>query len=265
MNDFITDAELLNSLIDIMNFKPAILGPSAWIEHTPFAYWFVASLNPKVIVDLGVHYGVSYFSFCQAVKDNNLSTKCYAVDNWKGDLHTSLYSGDVYDKVSQYNNKHFRDFSVLLKMDFDDAVKHFKDSSIDFLHIDGYHTYEAVKHDFETWLPKLTKDAFVLLHDTNVKEKNFGVWRFWEELKKKYPINFEFYHGYGLGILQISENGKTEIINMLNNNAKKLRTYFHCIGKLHRVEYELNGVYYSKSWKITKPLRWLKRKFGNRL
>ncbi|MGB9592400.1 MAG: hypothetical protein ACPL1K_07770, partial [Candidatus Kryptoniota bacterium] len=48
--------------------QPLRIAPSAWTEHIPFAMFLVDILKPKVIVELGTHYGVSYCAFCQAVK-----------------------------------------------------------------------------------------------------------------------------------------------------------------------------------------------------
>ena len=84
-------------------------------------------------------------------------------------------------------------------MDFDNALSMFEDSSIDLLHIDGYHTYEAVKHDFTSWYPKLSENSIVLFHDIEVRKGDFGVYRLWEELSEL--PHFEFSHSNGLGIL----------------------------------------------------------------
>src|SRR5262249_50760931 len=82
---------------------------------------------------------------------------------------------------------------------FDEALPTFADGTVGLLHIDGYHTYDAVKHDFEAWRPKLTADGVVVLHDTNVRDPGFGVRRFWGEIKEHYRC-FEFQHGQGLGV-----------------------------------------------------------------
>ena len=173
--------------------------PSAWIGHIPFGTWIVEVVKPRVLTELGTHFGHSYFSFCQAVERARLDAKCYAVDLWQGDEHAGLYGEEVFSDV-QSRNVQFESFSRLLRMTFDDAVNYFSDGSIDLLHIDGLHTYEAVKHDFESWKPKLTQRSVVLFHDINVRERGFGVWRLWEELSGAYPT-IEFMHSHGLGVL----------------------------------------------------------------
>ena len=100
----------------------------------------------------------------------------------------------------RFHDERYGAFSELLRCTFDEALGYFSDASVDFLHIDGLHTYEAVRHDFENWRPKLSDSAVVLLHDTNVREGDFGVRHLWEDLHTQFP-SFEFLHGYGLGVL----------------------------------------------------------------
>ena len=200
-----------NNLIEAATFSPTSLQfPNSWMGHLPFAGWLIKRDTPKVFVELGTHSGNSYFSFCQAVAELNLSSKCYAVDSWQGDEHAGSYEEAIFNQVNAYNQEHFSSFSYLLRMMFDDATDRFEDDSIDLLHIDGLHTYEAVKHDFERWLPELAPGAVVLFHDTTVRERGFGVWKFWDELKRHYPLNLEFEHSNGLGVLQL-DDGPNEI------------------------------------------------------
>jgi Methyltransferase domain len=183
-------------------WSPDQVLPSAWLEHAPFASWIIGAARPGVLVELGTHNGFSYLAFCQAVQRLQLSTKCYAVDTWKGDDHTGFYGEEVFDRLSELHDRHYSGFSLLIRSTFDEAMPHFADGTIDLLHIDGRHGYDDTAHDFETWLSKLSERAIVLFHDINVRERGFGVWKLWSEIKGRYP-SFEFVHGHGLGVLHV--------------------------------------------------------------
>ena len=176
--------------------------PYGWCGHIPFVSWLIEEQQPSVIVELGTHSGNSYLAMCQAVAENCIDAKCYAVDTWKGDEHAGNYAENVYIELAKYHNEHYAEFSNLMRMTFDEANSYFNENSIDLLHIDGFHTYEAVKHDFLNWLPKMSDNGIILFHDINVRERNFGVWKFWEELRLQYP-HYEFKHSHGLGVLFI--------------------------------------------------------------
>jgi hypothetical protein len=278
------------TIVHSSTVKPDRLGyPSAWNGHVPFALWLVQVLKPKVIVELGTHYGGSYFNFCRAVKTGRLGAKCYAVDTWGGDEHAGLYDEDVFADVRSHSEREYPDISCLLRMTFDEALNYFSDGSVDLLHIDGLHTYDAVKHDFETWLPKLAPSAVILFHDTNVRERGFGVWRLWEDLTRRFPLHLEFLHSHGLGVIRIAEGEEADPLDWLRPGSAEQQVVLEhfaargaemellylghqlreavverdeLISALHRevdslrvAAAEREAMVASTSWRITRPLR----------
>ncbi len=213
-----SDAETLRYLwtphLDSLFWRHGRTGvSSAWYGHVPFAHWIVGVAKPRVLVELGTQSGVSYSAFCEAVARNEFDTRCYAIDTWQGDDQTGRYGEEVFLDFRRYHDHHYRAFSELLRCTFDEALTYFPDGSVDLLHIDGLHTYEAVRHDFKGWQPKLSESAVVLLHDTNVREHDFGVWRLWRELRMEFP-GFEFLHGHGLGVLAFGRSPSAQISSL---------------------------------------------------
>ena len=185
----------------IRHFEPRHMVFSTWVDHLPFAYDIVTALRPKLLVELGTHKGLSYFAFCQAMKENEIDGLCYAVDTFEGDEHTDKYDESVFKMVNDHNRQNYHGFSYLLRMLFNDALRHFDEDSVDLLHIDGFHTYEAVSEDFANWYPKVKPGGIMLFHDVQARVQDFGVWKFWEELTEKHET-FTFNHGFGLGVLR---------------------------------------------------------------
>jgi len=212
---------------------------SGWTEHTPFAMLLVELLQPRVIVELGTQHGVSYCSFCQAVAELKLGTRCYAVDTWKGDAHATHYKESVYTELAAHHQR-YETFSRLLRMTFDEALPKIDDGSVDLLHIDGLHYYEAVKKDFETWRPKASERAVVLFHDTMETHDGFGVHQLWREVSVHYP-SFNFEHGHGLGMLAVGPNAPQPVMNFLataNANPEATRLLFAVLGRRVLLETE---------------------------
>lgn len=202
-----------------------------WIGHTFFAYDLVSNLKPKIIVELGTHKGTSFYSMVEAIRDEGLDTVAFAVDSWEGDEHagtpeTGYNPREVYEFVKHMLRRFYgREKARMVKKFFADALADFEDNSINILHIDGLHTYEAVKNDYEKWKPKLAEDSVIMFHDISVAD--FGVWKVWEEVKKDYEkeLQFEFTHSYGLGVAIKGERYKEIFREALKEDKNFIKHY----------------------------------------
>ena len=247
------DSQLLFTLPRCMHKK------SDWTEHTPFAMFLVEILRPRLLVELGTQRGVSYLAFCHGVETLKLETRCYAVYTWKGDAHAGQYDESIYRELAE-RHRRYEPFPSLLRMTFDEALPKIPDASVDLLHIDGLHYYDAVKKDFDTWRPKLSDRGVVLFHDTVEMERDFGVHQLWRELSPQFP-SFNFEHGHGLGILAVGPHVPQSLLDFLataNARPAAVRALFSALGR--RVLLESSKEWLDRQPAVVRALTAIKRR-----
>lgn len=224
-----------------------ILDQGSWHSHLYFAFFITRVLKPKRFVELGSFRGTSFRGFLEASKQIQWNLDAHAIDSWEGDEHAGFYGEDVYRNFVSSLKPYQEDCTVSVhKMRFDKALALFEDRSIDLLHIDGLHTYEAVQEDFEKWLPKMSEKGVVLFHDIMVKKADFGVWKFWDEVKKHYPsIQFDFCNGLGVIVIHGEKNlkGLEMIQYFLANDSVHER--FRVYGEILRLQF--NQIFLKKN------------------
>ena len=89
---------------------------------------------------------------------------------------------------------------------YDLLVNALDGKTIDFLFIDGDHTYEGVKKDYETYSPLVNENGYIGFHDINDtqrhRDRNVYVGKFWNELlgeKTEFNVNADW---AGIGVIK---------------------------------------------------------------
>ena len=59
----------------------------------------------------------------------------------------------------------------------------------------------------------MSESGVILLHDTNEFKDDFGVAKFWHEVREEFP-SFEFLHGHGLGVIAAGAEIPVELIQL---------------------------------------------------
>ena len=143
----------------------------------------------KICVCIGSGGGFVPSIMRQAQKENNIDDSItILIDaNVKNDTEWDRQFGPQWvKKLDHPFNFHYPEVKKIIKFS-DEAIDDI-DFEIDYLHIDGDHSYEQVKKDFKNYSKKVKKSGFITLHDA-AEYSPCGVRKYLNELKKLNEYN----------------------------------------------------------------------------
>lgn len=185
------------------------LGDSSYI-----LYGLVKSAKPGVVVEIGSARGRSTCFMGLALKQNG-SGKLYAIDPHTKTDWNDEDSIDTYDTlVENIRNLKLQDQVEILRQTSDEAARDW-DVPIDILFIDGDHSYDGAKRDWNLFSPFVQQFGCVIFHDTlwdlkpdpRYARPDMGVPRLVEELRESgYPV-ITIDRDFGVSLVQPVRHG----------------------------------------------------------
>jgi len=117
------------------------------------------------MVEIGSYVGDSTKIFLEYCKEI-ISVDPYI--NFYDPKDLSSYNYDMNEIYNLFINKFktYPNFKHIRKTSLE-AAKEFENESLDFIYIDGLHTYEGVKEDILAWENKLKSTSYIAGHDYN--------------------------------------------------------------------------------------------------
>jgi len=139
----------------------------------------------SVVVEIGSFKGKSTCFIAEGL--GSKKSQFFCVDTWHNDAMPDEGRVDIFD-IFLNNTKDYREKIKPLRGRSSEVVKEWPSSrKIDFLWVDGDHSYEGVKSDIECWLPLVKKNSLACFHDYRDAP---GVKRAVDELVEKNRIRF---------------------------------------------------------------------------
>lgn len=190
---------------------------------------FFKELNCKNILEIGSYYGGTFFVLC---KLSNNEGKKISIDY-------PFYEGQEFQMQQRKTHENMRTFANnvhIIKSDshlestVNDLENILNGEELDFIFIDGDHTYEGVKKDFEMYIPFLKDGGYVGFHDINdtavQRDSNCYVGKLWNELESDVKIEFNTHSiAMGIGIIKIHKYKKRLNMSLSFDRPNKINIY----------------------------------------
>jgi len=166
----------------------------------------IEKLKPAVIVEIGTANGGTLFMSTRLAEDDALIVSIDlpggdfggGYPEWKVPIYKSFARNNQRIELIRGNSHAEETFSKLKEV--------LKGREIDYLFIDGDHTYEGAKMDFEKYSTLVRKGGKIGFHDIVVhKGSQCDVYKLWNEVKEQYEhrefVNDWEQNCFGIGII----------------------------------------------------------------
>jgi predicted O-methyltransferase YrrM len=151
--------------------------------------WLVEELAPRAVLEIGTYAGGTLYCLCRLARPDATIISI--------DLPSGRFGGGYTDERAEEMQMLFPSEQQTLKLIRDDShlpvtlerVKEILDGrQLDLLHIDGDHTYEGVKSDFDIYSPIVREGGMIVFHDILEHGPDSGceVATFWNEIRDDY-------------------------------------------------------------------------------
>ena len=170
-------------------------------------YGLITNLRPERVLAIGSRHGYVPSILALALKTNGFGTIDFVDANYS-DVHhgeqiayggVENWHGDAAEKFSCFGLRDVMNVHIQRSSEFFAQC----DAKYGYIYLDGNHSYDGCRYDFEQSVAIAAPGAFIVLHDVCVEQPGFGVNRFFLELDESRYHKILIPAWPGLGIVQL--------------------------------------------------------------
>ena len=170
-------------------------------------YALITNLRPERVLAIGSRHGYVPSILALALKTNGFGTIDFVDANYSDTHHgeqiayggVENWHGDAAEKFSCFGLRDVMNVHIQRSSEFFAQCE----ARYGYIYLDGNHSYEGCRYDFEQSVAIAVPGAFIVLHDVAVDQPGFGVNSLFAELDEGCYHKILIPAWPGLGIVQI--------------------------------------------------------------
>ncbi len=192
-------------LAETVKYCDAFLHPFQVPEELVRLLEDVKKLSPQTVVEIGTHRGGTLYLWARLARpDATLVSIDLPGGKFGGGY--SPFRAPIYRRFAQERQKlHLVRADSHAASTLEETKRLLGGQPIDLLFIDGDHTFDGVKKDWEMYAPLVRMGGLIVFHDVAGNYKETRVKAFWDTIKTGYSYREYMAHPdgqYGIGVLE---------------------------------------------------------------
>jgi O-methyltransferase len=203
----------------------------------------IDSINPQIILEIGPLRAGTFYSFTQLVsKGIIISIEAPGIEKGLSDAETDHLKSQIIE------NNHDNEIYFIKNLPVEEALKKvkdiLKDKQSDVLFLNGEHSYNGIKQEFEVLAQMVSGTGLIIVNDIHSLKNapadeflnNSGVEQFWREISLLYRTKEIIFDrrqkGHGVGIIYNHDSGSDYYLEAERLLKEKNPQYFAVLKKL---------------------------------